>query len=353
MPDQENIMQAEQIDVEKEKAGDNSQGYLPLQYYIDFLKMLAENTDRIKVITYRDFCWGDDYDYQNNYPAEHAAWTKKLRKGEIDPGKIYVLLQHDVDSNPGRTIDVAREEERLGVPSNIMIFNKRISRRYLKATGKLLYTGYPLDYDYLHRLQEQNGFVIGYHCNAFEQGLFDMQAAKNVFESDVRELREHFAIDFFSPHGGTPSPNGLNNHDLEIPASLSNSIRWVHNRHTPWFTSAYSDGGINSPKRDPEGRDLRDFVRTWQPGGRYRVLTHPQYYMHNSGRSPRLTGAGWYEEVLNTYSQAGKLSAWNSVAEDIRSGKVTRKTPFIERVKRALIHRASKLEWAWKIFSSR
>lgn len=148
------------LDIEKEKVGDNKQGYIPLQYYIDFLKMLDDNRDRVQVITYRDLYWGDDYDYEQNYPAEHEAWKSKIKKDEIDSSKIYVLLQHDVDSNPGRTLDLAIEEEKLNIPSNIMIFNKRISRRYLKATGELLYTDYPLDYDYLKVLEQQKNLLL-------------------------------------------------------------------------------------------------------------------------------------------------------------------------------------------------
>ena len=34
-----------------------------------------------------------------------------------------------------------------------------------------------------------------------------------------------------------------------------------------YFDGNYSDGGINSMKRDPAKRDLRDFVKTLKRGG--------------------------------------------------------------------------------------
>lgn len=55
-----------------------------------------------------------------------------------------------------------------------------------------------------------------------------MDKALSIFEQDVAELRRSFRLDFFSPHGGTPGPGGMNNHDLSIPPSLASSIRWVH-----------------------------------------------------------------------------------------------------------------------------
>jgi hypothetical protein len=198
-----------------------------------------------------------------------------------------------------------------------MIFNRRISRRRLQATGELVYTPYALDTELLATLQREEGFVVGYHSNAFEQSLFDTERALGIFTADVEALREKFDIAFFSAHGGTPGPDNLNNRDLPVPESLRTSLRWVHNGHSPWFTATYSDGGINSPKRDPARRDLREFVRSWRPGGRYRVLTHPQYYSFPCGRSPRLSGTPWYEEVQDCYSREPPISAWGGLQSEV------------------------------------
>jgi len=300
-----------------EKMSDeHSHGYFPLEYFIDFLKFLKNNDDIIEIITYDDLPWGDDYDYERNYPQEYKNWKDQLNKGERDKRKIYVLLQHDVDSAPERTMTVLREEERLGIPSNVMIFNQRINRRYLQRTGELMYTDYELDYKYLRKIQDESGFVIGYHSNAFDQALFNMGKAMNIFEDDVKELQKNFTIKFFSPHGGARSPEGLSNNILTIPDSLKSSLRWVHNRKKVRFDGEYSDGGINSPKRNPADRDLRDYVKKWQRGKRYRILIHPQYYNTPYKPSPRMRGTRWYDELLDFYSSRKPGSAWDGVKLD-------------------------------------
>lgn len=292
-------------------------GYFPLAYVIDFLELLVSYGDAIRIITYADLPWGQDVDHVGGYPQELAAWRQRVAASD-GPHPIWVLLQHDVDSRPERTLEMLRHEERLGIPSNVMIFNRRVNRRHLSATGEVRFTDYLLDEAYLQRLERQ-GFVIGYHSNAFEQALWDEELAQRVFEADVSELRQRHRVEFFSPHGGTPGPGGINNGDMPLPESLKGSIRWVNNRYTPSGFRSFSDGGINSLKRDPKGRDLRDFVRTWKRGERYRVLLHPQYYSDPCAPSPRMMEADWYREMLGTYASGG--SGWAGVEiRDLHDG---------------------------------
>jgi hypothetical protein len=283
-------------------------GYFPLEFAFDFLRFLREHDDVIEIITYEDLPWGDDVNYERSYPSEWKVWKKELRQGERDADKIYVLLQHDVDSVPERTIRLLREEEALRLPSNVMIFRERVNRRYLVRTGKLRLTGYDVDHDLLSRLESDHRFVIAYHSNTYERAGFDYAKATELIAEDVAALRERFRISFFSPHGGPPGPDGNSNNAVEPPASLKDSLRWVANRYTVRFDGMYSDGGINSPKRDPAGRDLRDFVRTWRRGGRYRVLLHPQYYHSPTQSSPRMQGTPWYDELLRN-----PVGSWNDV----------------------------------------
>jgi hypothetical protein len=292
---------------------EDSYGYFPFEYFTDFLKLLHENKDIIEIITYDDLPWENDFNYENNYSEEYKNWKLQLKNGTRDDQKIYVLIQHDVDSSPERSMAVIREEDRLGIPSNIMIFNRRVNRKYLKNTGMLDYTDYSLDYTYLKLLQDQKRFVIAYHLNAFEQALFDKDEALRIFESDVKALRTKFNIDFFSPHGGPRSPDGFSNNILSMPEPLRTSIRWVHNRNTVRFDGEYSDGGPNNPKRDPARRDLRDFVRNWEKGKRYRVLIHPQYYHTPCRVSPRFSGTPWYDDLLEFYSSGKGNSAWSEI----------------------------------------
>lgn len=289
-------------------------GYFPFRYVVDFLEFLYKNRDLVKIITYRDMVWGGDFDYINSYPEEYKTWRYQLKKGLRDKGEIFVLLQHDVDMVPERTVNLLREEERLEVPSNIMIFNRRINRRHLQKTGGLLYTEYDIDHDYLRHLQDEHNFVIGYHSNAFGRALFDVEKAEEIFEEDIGSLRRKFDIQYFSPHGGARSPDGLSNNCVPVPEVLKNSIRWVNNKFTLRFDGNYSDGGINSHLRDPEKRDLRNFVKKWKRGKRYRILLHPQYYHSSWIPSPRLAGTEWYDRLLEFYSSENGGSAWDGVS---------------------------------------
>jgi hypothetical protein len=300
------------IDADPNEGG----GYFPLRFFTDFIDFLATHRDRIETITYDDLPWEDDHDAARSYPGEHSRWQWQVKQGNRDPSKIFVLLQHDVDTRPDRSMMVLRHEIVRGARSNLMIFVRRVDRRHLRDTGELRFTPYELDEELLARAS-RTGFVIAYHQNAFEQALFDEERAQSIFADDVGLLSRRFPIRFTSAHGGTPAPDGRNNRDVSMPTGLVGRIRWVHNGFSPWFLGTYSDGGINSPKRDPEKRDLRDFVRSWRPGKRYRILTHPQYYMPDPGVSPRLAGARWYEEIRRHYEDPEAPSVWDEVARDL------------------------------------
>lgn len=284
--------------------------YFPLRYYVGFLEYLAANPDLFEVITYDDLAWDGDFDFRRHYPHEHAMWKRRLSSSDR-AGKIHVLIQHDVDSRPERTHALLREESRLAIPSNIMIFNRRHDRKLLKHYGALGYTDYNIDTYHLQHL-ETLGFVVGYHTNAVEQAGWSLPNAIARFRDDLETLRAKFRIRYFSPHGGVPGPDGSNNRDIPIPEDVAKDVRWVHNGHTPRFDGNYSDGGINNPKRDIRTRDLRDFVRTWRRGGRYRVLIHPQYYDDTARPAENLSVAHWYREIFAECAHNG-ASGWESV----------------------------------------
>ncbi|MDQ3818366.1 MAG: hypothetical protein M3362_11925 [Acidobacteriota bacterium] len=289
------------------------QGYFPSKYFVDFLKFVRRNSSLIQIITYNDLPWDGDNNYKENYPDEFQNWQRMLRERELDPDKIYLLLQHDVDSYPELTLAILREEELLGIPSNVMIFNRAIDRNALQKKGEIKLLDYHLDYPYLKSLQDQARFVFGYHCNAYGQARFDMVEATRIFEEDIAELRRHLDIHFFSPHGGVKDQKGLSNYAMSVPESLESSLKWVHNRYTVRFNGYYSDGALNSD-RNPSDLDLRKFVGTWRRGNRYRVLTHPQYYHTEWIHAPRLQGADWYEEVLNHYANQQHESIWETIS---------------------------------------
>ncbi len=288
-------------------------GWFPFKYLVDFIRFLHRHDDVIEIITYDDLAWGDDWDYQNSYQQEFENWKCQLARGERDPSRIYVLLQHDVDRLPDRTAALLYEEERLEVPSNVMLFNRQLDRRLLKTMRELAYCDYEINDEYLRHLQDDCRFVIAYHSNAYEQALFDADRALEIFQQDVTALRQRFRVHYFSPHGGVRDAKGCSNARLEVPLSLRKSIRWVANGFTVRFDGSYSDGGIHGRRLDPAHRDLRQFVRSWKRGKRYRVLTHPQYYFSPHRRSGRLAGTPWYDEILETYASDLNGNAWNDV----------------------------------------
>lgn len=291
--------------------------YIPFGYLEGFLRFIANSHDVIEVLTYRDLDWGGDWDYEAGYPGERRAWMESLRSGRRDPRKIYVFLQHDVDSAPDRTMEALRVEEELGLRSNVMIFSRRIDRRHYRETGELLYTPYIEDRSTLKAL-EAKGFVVAYHCNAYERSRFSKAEAEQIMTHDVADLSRDFAIDFMSAHGGPPDSAGKSNNSLELPPALSRRIRWVHNGHSIHVDGGFSDGGLNSGRRQADSFDLRRFVQAMRPGGRYRILVHPQYYSDDVDPNPNLRSA-WYEEALQAHAARPRRNVWNNTKLNSRS----------------------------------
>lgn len=336
------------------------EGLFPFEFLLDFLRLLNRNRDLIEVITYDDLEWDGDADHEAGYPRERAAWERALRDGRRDPDKVYLLLQHDVDSHPERTLAAARAEAELGLRSNIMIFNRGVDRRTLAQRGEVTAGHYDLDRAALQQLCAR-GFVIGYHCNALERANFDAARAERIFLDDCAELATEFPLRYFSPHGGVRGPGGESNASIRLPEALRGRIRWVHNRYTVQFNGNYSDGGINGTKLDAARRDPRDFLRGWKRGARYRILFHPQYF-HTPYKSMQGIGrARWYRELLELYAHGEAAGAawpdellqqaraprrpyWVSAglarARTLR-GAARKLTP--ERIARSLRHRAGRL----------
>jgi len=277
---------------------------LPFEYLAGFCEFLKRNDDVIQVITYDDLAWGDDYDYQNSYKQEYEQWNNQK-----DPQKIYVLLQQDIDSSPENSMKLMQLQAELGIPSTFMFFADRIDRRKI-SEGIVESTDYPLDFPRMQYLESKEGFVFGYHNNAFEKALFDQQKAFEIFKNDVQRLRKNFKIRYFSAHGGARGINGETNRDLGMPPSLLGDIRWVHNGASPIFSSSYSDGGFGSPLYGLKDRSLMKFVSTWKPGKRYRVLTHPQYYATPWKPAEFYVGQDWYDEILNYTAMNPGKSIW-------------------------------------------
>ena len=291
--------------------------YFPFSYLYGFLQFLYNNNNKIKIITYKDLDWKPGDNSPESYREEFLRWINTIKQGRRDPNLIYLLLQHDIDASPERAVELLNHELENEIVSNIMIFNKRINRKILEKTGVVKYTRYEIDQKYFKKLEKNHRFVIGYHSNAMERANYSKESAKEIFMDDVLELRKQYLIEYYSPHGGVPGPNGLNNIDIVPPSSLANPPRWIHNGRSPSFNGYFSDGGIDSINIDPSTRDLRDFVRRWKPGNRYRVLIHPQYYGHDVRKSPRLENTEWYESMMAMHRANEDENIWKNLTLQI------------------------------------
>jgi hypothetical protein len=241
--------------------------------YAGMLAMLHARAD-VEFITYDDLPWaaGAD-DYKRTFPREWTNWRKWLSARPERRRKVYVLIQHDTDSGPVHTLEMAKLEAQFGVRSSIMTFARRRVR-----PGPDGIEDYDIDWDGLRSLQAQ-GFAVGYHCNALHLAEFDAQRAPAAFARDVEALRERgLRIDFFSAHGGAASPEGLTNSSIDYPALTGSPLRWVATRFSVRFNQYFSDGGSSRQSGLERTARLRDFIADMQPGERYRILVHPQYY---------------------------------------------------------------------------
>lgn len=290
----------------------DSGAYFPQAYLTDMFRFLERNDDKIKVLTYADFDWQDDYAFDSGYPDEKKRWLNGIKDGSIDATKAYLLIQYDLDSRPERGMSLLSHEAHQNIPANVTCFHKRVDRRHLKQTDELRYTDYDIDKGLLRKL-ESNGFVIAYHSNCYERSHHNYDLARAILNQDIDELKKDYVIDFYTAHGGVPCSDGLNNRDIEPLPETCEKVRWVHNGATPFFNKQYSDGGHNSPVRDPAERDIRDFVANMKPGGRYRILCHPQYYAVDHGVSQRYSDTKWYDELIADARSAAKPDTWRHV----------------------------------------
>lgn len=291
-----------------------SGAYFPLRYITGLFDYVKQNPDRFEMITYADLAWVDGEPDFGTFSKEYSNWTKRLKSGQLNKKKIFLLVQYDVDSRPERTMNLLDNPSHQNIPANVMIFNKRIDRKLLKTTGVVEYTDYELDEALLRRKQSE-GTVVGYHSNANERGGFDLSAAMEAFDEDASALVEKYGIRFFTAHGGVAAPDARNNRDLPFPQKWSGCLRWVHNGSSPRFDGVFSDGGHNNKKRDPAKRDMRDFVANFKPGRRYRMLLHPQYYDVNPKRSPRYSGTKWYDKMMDSFEQSSDFDPWRDFPE--------------------------------------
>lgn len=186
------------------------------------------------------------------------------------PSSPTVVLHHDADRQPYKTVDMMRLEARLGVVSSSYFFVKRCPRW---VNDEELYE---LDFDQLNELQ-QKGFEIGYHANAMEQAGYDRAGAVVIADRDIAFLRQHgLKLRSFVPHGGQAGPGGLNNDHAPYAGQLAELIYAYNGRgfvNDVTWSDGYAEGESAAELVDP-----RETASALTGRRRGHFLMHPQYY---------------------------------------------------------------------------
>jgi hypothetical protein len=248
----------------------------PLSEIVKQLAALAARPD-VRFIAPYDLPFGDDWNWRDNYPAEHARWVGDA--SHLD--KITILLRHDVDALPHRTLAMMREERKLGLVSAAFIFVRKVNQ-------EAFYAGAGVQTDWTYAITDEawlpfldDGFTIGYHQNALDQAAGDFALAEGIGLGDVMDLSKRgFNTDCFTAHGGLrferPGLPPATNNMLPPPAA---ACRWLGNGHGIHVAKNFSD----SLRGRKICGSLAEFVPTMQQGRRYMILLHPQYYPDDLG----------------------------------------------------------------------
>jgi hypothetical protein len=188
-----------------------------------------------------------------------------------------VVLHHDADRQPHKTVDIMQLEAKLGAISSNYFFVRRCAR-WLGDEEP-----YDVDFNALQTF-EKKGFEIGYHQNAMEQSGYDATRSLEIANDDIEILQRHrLNIRTFVPHGGVSGTSGLNNDHTPYAGRLADLV-WAYNGRGFLNDVSWSDGYAEAPKADGTyHRGLKDprVVATSLKGRmRGHFLLHPQYYGH-------------------------------------------------------------------------
>jgi hypothetical protein len=192
-------------------------------------------------------------------------WANPIPQRISSKGTPVVILSHDADHQPYKTLDMMEFERRLGVISSAFFFYEQ----NLKGDQ---YDPYVLDVDKLKNL-ERAGFEIGYHLNAYELANYNLDKAFEIINRDVNWFEQHFNLRSFVPHGGIPGDNSLNNENIPYRGVLRN-YTWCYNGLGQGRDLMWTDGYC----RYAQLRDPREVAEAIQPGDRAVFLMHPQYF---------------------------------------------------------------------------
>lgn len=276
---------------------------MPFGYLAGLVRWLGKAGD-CKVISYSDMTLTPAMD-QAGLDAEFGAWHQAHLKDKLR----HILLQYDVDARADATMDLLKVHIEEGVPACAMVFNERIFDRVLREDGKIVQDeNYRLDYGLLREFQSAGG-QVGYHCNTWERGMFDLAKAKELFKRDVEALRKEVDIKYFSMHGGPLDPKGRSNAHMDVDDIAAElGVIWVHNGRSPSFHRNWDDGGAGRHTYRVRNGDVGEAIGLCRRGERLRCLFHPQYYWANEPSEMRHEYQGhlsWFNGMKEGFAVAG------------------------------------------------
>ena len=193
-----------------------------------------------------------------------AALSQGILKSDKRPE---IIIQHDADRYPIRTLEVMKTELKFGIKSSNFFFNEKSPN----------WDGDNEPYDIpINELKELEkcGFEIGYHQNAMELSGYDVSKAHEIIERDVKFFQKNFNLHSFVPHGGVLGPNGEENSHIPHEGFLSNLL-WAYNGKCLLKDLMWSDGICEGVEG---ATDPREAAKNVENGMRAVFLFHPQYY---------------------------------------------------------------------------
>jgi hypothetical protein len=283
--------------------------------YIEGLYAALNSCPKVKFKTYKDLPFEFNRKIENEealkelYRAEYLAW----RESQRDDPRLDIIILHDSDSGPNETAFLCEYEASHGVVSTTSVFAQIVGAAGVET--------YPIDFKALLKAQS-HGSCFTYHCNAWETSRYNEALLAQRCNSDVSTLEKNgLKIEFFSPHGGVPSPDGRNNNSFFYPPIFERQLLWTHNRFAP-SGKRYSDGGfIPRLQRGATGTDLRTYlIECAVVPNRVFILLHPQYYFASTrvGVSEIYRATPWLDEYWRFHECGRSQEYWTPLTQALQ-----------------------------------
>jgi hypothetical protein len=208
-------------------------GYL-LNTFKEFLEVIT--SDDFTIISL------DDYD-------------KKL----LSPDKVNVFFRHDVDISLPRTLKMAKIQKEYDIQSTY--FFRLHAEKYSFEEAKPI----------IKKLTD-DGFKIGLHYETLNVAKGDIKKAIELFENDLRKIRELAPVHAVAAHGQRHYKN------RDIWKEVDRAMLDISSAYDMKYDMYLSDAGGKS-LRDKDGNYLFDRIYEAKPGQIVQVLIHPDWWI--------------------------------------------------------------------------